>query len=41
ASTPTKTRNRMESIERARRMFASNAQPQMILESLTIELARA
>jgi len=41
ASTPAKSRNRMEAIERARRVFASNALPLMILESLTIELARA
>lgn len=40
SSTPANTRNRMEAIEKARRMFGSNAQPQMILESLTIELAR-
>lgn len=40
-ATATKTRNRMEAIERARRLFASNAQPQMILEALTVELARA
>jgi DNA polymerase-3 subunit delta' len=36
----TNTRARMEAIERARRLLGSNAQPQMILESLTIELAR-
>jgi DNA polymerase-3 subunit delta' len=40
-STAAKTRARMEAIERARRQFASNAQPQMIIEALTIELARA
>ena len=40
-SDPAKTRRRMEAIERARRLFASNASPQLILESLTIELARA
>lgn len=40
-SDPAKTRRRMEAIERARRLFASNAAPQLILESLTIELARA
>jgi len=40
-STTVKTRNRLESIEKARRMFASNASPQMIMEALTIELARA
>lgn len=41
ASTPAKTRRRLDAIERARRLFASNAQPQAIMESLTIELARA
>lgn len=40
-STPIKTRTRLEAIEKARRQFASNAQPLMILETLTIELARA
>lgn len=40
SSSPVNTRNRMEAIEKARRMFGSNAQPQMILETLTIELAR-
>lgn len=40
SSTSVQTRNRMEAIEKARRMFGSNAQPQMILEALTIELAR-
>lgn len=39
-SKPTNTRARMEAIEKARRLFGSNAQPQMILETLTIELAR-
>ena len=39
-STPVKTRNRLEAIEKARRQFASNASPQLILESLMIELAR-
>lgn len=41
SSTPAKTRVRLEAIEKARRQFASNAQPLMILETLTIELARA
>jgi hypothetical protein len=41
ASTAAKTRVRLEAIEKARRQFASNAQPLMILETLTIELARA
>lgn len=40
-STASKTRTRMDSIERARRQFASNASPQMILEALMIELVRA
>lgn len=40
-STAAKTRTRMDSIERARRQFASNASPQMILEALMIELVRA
>ena len=40
-STATKTRVRMDAIERARRQFASNASPQMILEALMIELVRA
>lgn len=40
-STAAKTRVRMDAIERARRQFASNASPQMILEALTIELVRA
>lgn len=40
-TTPVKTRRRMEAIERARRLLASNAMPQTILESLTVELARA
>jgi len=40
-STAAKTRARLEAIEKARRQFASNAQPLMILETLTIELARA
>jgi DNA polymerase-3 subunit delta' len=39
-SKPTNTRARMEAIEKARRLFGSNAQPLMILETLTIELAR-
>ena len=41
SSDATKTRRRMEAVERARRRFASNAGPQAILESLAIELARA
>ena len=41
ASGPDRTRNRMEAIERARRLFDSNAQPQLVLEALTVELARA
>lgn len=41
SSTASKTRVRLEAIEKARRQFASNAQPLMILETLTIELARA
>jgi DNA polymerase-3 subunit delta' len=41
SSTPAKTRVRLEAIEKARRQFTSNAQPLMILETLTIELARA
>jgi len=40
-STAAKSRTRMDAIERARRQFASNASPQMILEALTIELVRA
>ena len=41
ASTPDRTRARMDAIERARRLFDSNAQPQLVLEALTVELARA
>ena len=41
ATSPERTRNRMEAIERARRLFDSNAQPQLVLEALTVELARA
>ena len=41
ASTPIGTRTRMDAIERARRLFDSNAQPQLVLEALTVELARA
>lgn len=43
ASTTTaqRTRIRMDAIERARRLFDSNAQPQLVLEALTVELARA
>ncbi len=41
ASTPARTRARMDAIERARRLFDSNAQPQLVLEALTVELARA
>lgn len=41
ASTPGRTRVRMDAIERARRLFDSNAQPQLVLEALTVELARA
>ena len=40
-STPTRTRARMDAIERARRLFDSNAQPQLVLEALTVELGRA
>ncbi len=40
ASTPTRTRARMDAIERARRLFDSNAQPQLVLEALAVELAR-
>lgn len=41
ASSPHRTRARMDAIERARRLFDSNAQPQLVLEALTVELARA
>jgi DNA polymerase-3 subunit delta' len=41
ASTPGRTRARMDAIERARRLFDSNAQPQLVLEALAVELARA
>ena len=41
ASTPQRTRARMDAIERARRLFDSNAQPQLVLEAMTVELARA
>jgi DNA polymerase-3 subunit delta' len=41
STTAASTRKRMDAIEKARRLFASNAQPQMIMEALTIELARA
>lgn len=41
ASTPHRTRARMDAIERARRLFDSNAQPQLVLEALAVELARA
>lgn len=41
SSDAAKTRRRMEAVEHARRRFASNAQPLIILETLTIELARA
>ena len=41
ASTPARTRARMDAIERARRLFDSNAQPQLVLEALAVELARA
>ena len=41
ASTPMRTRARMDAIERARRLFDSNAQPQLVLEALAVELARA
>ena len=41
ASSPDRTRLRMDAIERARRLFDSNAQPQLVLEALTVELARA
>lgn len=40
-STPQRTRARMDAIERARRLFESNAQPQLVLEAMTVELARA
>jgi DNA polymerase-3 subunit delta' len=40
-TTPNSTRKRMDAIEKARRLFASNAQPQMIMEALAIELARS
>ena len=41
ASSPHRTRARMDAIERARRLFDSNAQPQLVLEALAVELARA
>lgn len=41
ATTPASSRRKMDAIEKARRLFASNAQPQMIMEALTIELARS
>ncbi len=41
ASTPARTRVRMDAIERARKLFDSNAQPQLVLEALAVELARA
>lgn len=41
ASTPARTRARMDAIERARNLFDSNAQPQLVLEALTVELGRA
>jgi len=41
ASTPARTRARMDAIERARGLFDSNAQPQLVLEALAVELARA
>lgn len=41
ASTPARTRARMDAIERARRLFDSNAQPQLVLEAMAVELARA
>ncbi len=41
ASTPTRTRVRMDAIERARGRFESNASPQLVLEALAVELARA
>lgn len=41
ASTPNRTRARMDAIERARRLFDSNAQPQLVLEALAVELGRA
>ena len=41
ASNPARTRKRLEAIEKARRTFASNASPLMIIEAMTIELARA
>ena len=41
SSTPQRTRARMDAIERARRLFDSNAQPQLVLEAMAVELARA
>ena len=41
STTAQRTRIRMDAIERARRLFDSNAQPQLVLEALTVELARA
>ena len=41
SSTPHRTRARMDAIERARRLFDSNAQPQLVLEAMAVELARA
>ena len=38
---PSRTRARMDAIERARRLFDSNAQPQLVLEAMAVELARA
>lgn len=41
SSTPGRTRARMDAIERARGLFDSNAQPQLVLEALAVELGRA
>ncbi|MHB0929740.1 MAG: DNA polymerase III subunit delta' [Candidatus Nanopelagicales bacterium] len=41
STTPTRTRVRMDAIERARGLFESNAAPQLVLEALAVELARA
>jgi DNA polymerase-3 subunit delta' len=40
AGTPESTRSRLEAITRTRTSFESNAAPQLLIEALTVELAR-
>ena len=39
-STPESTRRRLDAISRTRRLLQSNASPQLLVEALTVELAR-